>query len=110
MAHADDRVYEVHAALCRALGHPVRLKLLDLLREGEECVCRLAPLVRVTESHLSQILAVLRRAGLVETRRDGHSIYYRVRDQRIFDVLDLMRAILADQLTQIEDLALTLQG
>jgi ArsR family transcriptional regulator len=109
MALADDRVYQLHAAVCRAIGHPVRMKVLDLLREGEECVCRLAPQVGVTESNLSQLLAVLRRTGIVETRRDGHSIYYRVRDPRIFEIIDRMRAILADQLARAENLAAVLQ-
>lgn len=106
----DDRIYQLHAAVCKALGHPARMKVLDLLREGEECVCRLAPQVGVTESNMSQLLAALRRAGLVDTRRDGHVIYYQVRDERIFDVLDRMREILADQLAHIEDLAAALQS
>lgn len=105
-----DRMYHLHAAVCRALGHPARMKVLDLLREGEECVCRLAPQVGVTESNMSQLLAVLRRAGLVDTRRDGHVIYYRVRDQRVFAVIDRMRELLADQLAHIEDLAVALQA
>jgi len=110
MRRPNDRIYSLHAAVCRALGHPTRMKLLDLLRDGEECVCRLAPKVGVTESHLSQILAILRRAGVVETRREGHSIFYRVRDERIFEVIDRMREILADQLAHVEDLAAALRG
>ena len=109
MPRDDDRVYRLHAAVCRALGHPARMKVLDLLRDGEECVCRLAPQVGVTESNLSQLLAVLRRAGLVDTRRDGHIVYYRVRDERVFDVIDRMRDILADHVAQIDDLAAALQ-
>jgi len=109
MRRPNDRIYSLHAAVCRALGHPTRMKLLDLLRDGEECVCRLAPKVGVTESHLSQILAILRRAGLVETRREGHSIFYRIRDERIFEVLDRMREILADQLAHVEDLAMAMR-
>ncbi len=105
---ADDRIYRLHASVCKALGHPTRMKVLDLLREGEECVCRLAPRAGVTESNMSQLLAALRRAGLVDTRREGHIIYYRVRDERIYHVLDHMREILADQLAHIEDLAVAL--
>jgi ArsR family transcriptional regulator len=108
MTLADNRVYNVHANVCRAIGHPARLKVLDLLRGGEECVCRLAPEVGVTEANLSQMLAVLRRAGVVEFRRDGHQVFYRVRDKRIFDVIDRMRRILADQLARASDLALAL--
>ena len=107
MPLAKEKLYETHAAVCKALGHPARMKVLDLLREGEECVCRLAPKVGVTESNLSQVLAVLRRAGLVQTRREGHAVYYRVRDERIFGVIDGMREILADLLAETRSLAVT---
>lgn len=106
----DDRIYRLHAGVCKALGHPKRMKVLDLLRDGEECVCRLAPRVGVTESNLSQLLASLRRAGLVETRRDGHSVYYRVRDERVFEVIDRMREIVADQLAEARELAVAMQA
>ncbi|NIM06291.1 MAG: metalloregulator ArsR/SmtB family transcription factor [Armatimonadetes bacterium] len=109
MRRADERICHLQAAMCKALGHPARIKLLELLRGGEECVCRLAPQVGVTESNLSQILAVLRRAGLVETRREGHAIFYRIRDPRIFKALDLMRSVLADQLDHVSDLSAALR-
>jgi DNA-binding transcriptional ArsR family regulator len=110
MPQPDNRIYALHAAVCKALAHPARLRVLDLLRNGEECVCRLAPKVGVTESNLSQLLAGLRRAGLVETRREGHSIYYRARDDRIFEVMDRMREMLADRLAEADDLAIALQA
>ena len=110
MGFADDRMYELHAEVCRALGHPVRMKVLDLLRQGEQCVCRLAPAVGVSESNLSQLLAALRRAGIVATRRQGHWIYYSVRDPRIFAIIDEMRAIIADQLARAQNAAIALQA
>jgi DNA-binding transcriptional ArsR family regulator len=109
MPLADDRIYSLHASVCKAIAHPTRLKVLDLLRDGEECVCRLAPQVGVTESNLSQLLAVLRRAGLVESRRDGHAIYYHIADKRIFHVIDGIRRILADRLAAADSLALQVQ-
>jgi ArsR family transcriptional regulator len=99
----------MHANLCRAVAHPARLKVLDLLRGGEQCVCRLAPQVGVTEANLSQMLAILRRAGMVECRREGHQVFYRVRDERVFDVIDQMRRMLADQLARASDVALALE-
>jgi len=105
----DDRVYPLHVEVCKALAHPHRMKVLDLLRGGEKCVCELAPEVGISESNLSQHLAILRKAGLVEPRREGHSIYYGVRDGRIFEVMDKMRAILADQLARAETLLSALQ-
>ena len=109
MALAEDRIYNLHATVCKAIAHAGRLKVLDCLREGEECVCRLAPQVGVTEANLSQLLAVLRRVGVVESRRDGHQIFYRVRDDRIFEVIDRMRRILGDQLSRADEVALQVQ-
>jgi len=110
MALTDDKLYALHAEFCKALAHPVRMKVLDLLRQGEECVCRLAPAVGVSESNLSQLLAALRRAGIVEARRKGHWIYYRVRDPRIFQVIDEMRAMIADQLRRAGSASLVLRA
>jgi len=98
----DERLYALHVEVCKAIAHPHRMKVLDLLRSGERCVCELAPEAGITESNMSQHLAILRRAGLVDTRREGHAIFYRVRDPRIFKVIDQMRAILADQLARAE--------
>ena len=109
MPAGNDRLYTVHAAVCKALGHPARLRVLDLLRDGEECVCRLAPQVGVTDSHLSQLLGVLRRAGLVEARRDGHAIFYRVSDERVFEVMDRMCEVLAERLARAGELAISAQ-
>jgi ArsR family transcriptional regulator len=106
----DDRIYALHVEVCKAIAHPHRMKVLDLLRKGERCVCELAPELGITESNLSQHLAILRKAGLVDTRREGHAIFYRVRAPRIFTVIDEMRAILADQLAHVRELAAALEA
>ena len=98
----DDRIYALHVEVCKAIAHLHRMKVLDLLRQGERCVCEMAPELGITESNLSQHLAILRKAGLVDARREGHSIFYRVRDPRLFEIIDKMRAILADQLARAE--------
>ena len=97
-----DRMYALHAEVCKALAHPHRMRILDLLRKGERCVCEMAPEIGIAEANLSQHLAILRKAGLVDNRREGHAIFYRVRDPRLFEVIDQMRAILADQLARAE--------
>ena len=64
-------LYEVKADLFKALGHPARVRALEVLAVGERSVGELQPEVGIELSHLSQQLAVLRRAGLVATRKDG---------------------------------------
>ena len=73
--------------------HPARLAILDLLREGEQCVCHMEATFGYRQAYISQQLMVLRDAGLVEDRRDGLNIYYHVIRPEIFAVLDAMRKV-----------------
>ncbi len=78
------------AKIFRALGHPVRIKILNLLRGEEECVCHLTAILGLPQPYVSQQLAVLRKAGLVLSRKEGLNIYYRLADQRIPYLLDTL--------------------
>lgn len=91
------RAYEQQARILKALAHPVRLRILDVLCQEEECVCHLTTVLGVRQPYVSQQLAVLREAGLVADRRDGLMIYYRLQDQRVAEVMSSVRAIVAAQ-------------
>lgn len=80
--------FELHARLFKALMHPVRLAILEILRNGEECVCHLEAHLGYRQAYISQQLAVLRAAGLVQDRRDGWNIYYQVSRPEIYRLLD----------------------
>ena len=71
------RTHQEQAKLFRALGHPARIAILSILRDGEQCVCHMEAMLGLRQSAISQHLMVLRSAGLVEDRRDGWNIYYR---------------------------------
>ncbi len=73
--------------LFRVLAHPARLAILEELRAGEQCVCHLEAALGFRQAYLSQQLGVLRAAGLVEDRRDGWNIFYRVSAPQVYDVL-----------------------
>jgi ArsR family transcriptional regulator len=89
MTTADKPVTE----LFRALMHPTRLAILDLLRQGEQCVCHLEAHLGKRQAYISQQLMVLREAGLVVDERERLNVYYRVRDMRVFALLDTARAM-----------------
>lgn len=91
-------VYELKAALFKALGHPVRIRVLEVLREGEASVATIAGEVGVGGSTLSQHLTTLRGAGVVGSRRDGAAVIYRATDPRVFELLAVGRAILTTSL------------
>jgi len=82
--------YDDLAELFKGLAHPIRLQILDLLREGEMCVCHIEAVLNKRQAYVSQQLMALRETGLVESRRDGLQVYYRLTDARISDLLTLM--------------------
>ncbi len=93
-------IYELKAEFFRALGHPARVRVLQLLRGGEMTVGALQAALALDSSGTSQQLAALRKQGLVESRRDGTSVYYRLKDPRTLELLELARQIIA---TNLED-------
>jgi DNA-binding transcriptional ArsR family regulator len=80
--------YKRQAELFRALSHPVRLRVLDILARQEACVCHLTAILGQRQPYVSQQLATLRDAGLVADRREGTLIYYRLADDHLAKLLD----------------------
>jgi DNA-binding transcriptional ArsR family regulator len=91
-------IYALKADFFRVLGHPVRVRLLQILREGEQSVGPLRDELGLDSSSASQHLAALRAQGLVASRKDGTSVYYRVKDARILDLLELAKEIISGAL------------
>ena len=101
-------LYRVEAELFKTLGHPARLQLLELLASGPRSVGELQPEVGLESSHLSQQLGVLRRAGLVVTRKQGNSVIYSLASPHIGKLLgtarQLLTGLLDDQIGLLQDL------
>ncbi len=89
----QDQPYEAQAQLLKVLTHPARLAILHILQDGEHCVCHLAAHLGYRQSYISQQLMVLREAGLIQDRRDGWNVFYRVTEPRIFAVLSAIEQI-----------------
>lgn len=81
------------AELFKALAHPTRVAILDVLRHGEECVCHMEAILGKRQAYISQQLAILRAAQIISDRRDGLNIFYRVVRPEVFAVLDAARAL-----------------
>jgi DNA-binding transcriptional ArsR family regulator len=96
---ASRPVQVIKANLFRVLGNPRRVKILELLRDGERSVGSLQVLLHLGESSTSRHLVALRRMGLVEARRVETTTYYRVDNPRVFDLLAAGRDIVTGQLT-----------
>ena len=96
-------IHERKAALFKALAHPVRVRLLELVIAEETPVAALITATGLEASHLSQHLAVLRRTGLVAARREGNTVYYRVAHDSVADLLTATRTFLLDSLSETRD-------
>lgn len=83
----ETQPYESQAQLLKVLTHPARLAILNLLRDGENCVCHMEAHLGYRQAYISQQLMVLREAGLIQDRRDGWNVFYHVSEPRIFAVL-----------------------
>ena len=103
-------IYEVKAEFFKTLGHPARIRVLELLRQGERSVAELIPEVGLEASHLSQQLGVLRRGKILQTRKQGATVLYSVTDPRIFELLEWAKAILTTSLTESSHLLAELES
>jgi DNA-binding transcriptional ArsR family regulator len=93
------------AELFKALGHPVRIRILELLRDGEMTVTELQTRLEIETSSVSQQLAVLRARQLVVGRKDGTSVYYRAADPQVYALLDAARALFERHLLSLQAMA-----
>ena len=92
----ENPLYEVKAELFKALAHPARVRALELLAGGEHPVADLLTQMNMEASHLSQHLAVLRRAGLVTSRREGKTVLYRLAGEAVSGLLRDARTVLIE--------------
>lgn len=87
-------LYQAKAEFFRTLGHPARIRVLELLSDRDHSVGQLLDQIEIEPSNLSQQLAVLRRSGLVTTRREGHAVVYSIAVPEVRDLLLAARRIL----------------
>jgi len=100
----SDPVYRLKAELFRTLGHPARIRLLEVLGAGERTVGDLQDVLELDSSGVSQHLTVLRRQGLLETRKVGTTVRCRVKDPRVLTLLAIARELLMANLEDSRDL------
>ena len=92
-------LYQLKAEFFKTLGHPARIRVLELLSEREHAVGEMLPEVGIEAANLSQHLAVLRRAGLVATRKEGSSVFYSLTSPDVAELLRVARKILTGVLS-----------
>ncbi|MFD7103534.1 MULTISPECIES: ArsR/SmtB family transcription factor [Streptomyces] len=110
MITAQVPLYQAKAEFFRMLGHPVRIRVLELLQDGPMAVKDLLEAIVIEPSSLSQQLAVLRRSGIVTSTREGSTVTYALAGGDVADLLGAARRILAELLAGQEDLLAQLRG
>ncbi len=98
------QMFELHAQLLKALAHPRRLEVINLLRDQELCVSDIYEMLDLPQANISQHLMILRDVGVLSTKREGKQIFYKLADSKIIEASDLLREVLIDQ-NQSSDLA-----
>lgn len=97
-------LYQLKAEFFRTLGHPARIRVLELLSERGHSAGELAREVGIEPAHLSQQMAVLRRANLVTNRKEGTTVHYELVDAQVGELLTVARGILTEVLAGQADL------
>ncbi|MFE3795009.1 helix-turn-helix transcriptional regulator [Nocardia tengchongensis] len=92
-------LYQMKADFFKTLGHPVRIRVLELLSQREYAVSEMLTEIGVEAANLSQQLSILRRAGLVVARREGLSVTYQLTSPQVAELLAVARAILTGVVT-----------
>jgi ArsR family transcriptional regulator len=97
-------LYQAKAEFFRMLGHPVRIRVLELLQDGPRPVRDLLAAIEIEPSNLSQQLAVLRRSGIVTSSRDGSTVVYQLAGGDVADLMKAARRILTEMLAGQKEL------
>jgi len=100
----EEKMFQMHAEVCKSMANPTRLKIMNLLRAGEKSVEELKRRLGLPKANLSQHLSILRQRGIVSTRRAGLNIYYKVTNPKMIKVCDILREVLLEQLQEGEKL------
>jgi ArsR family transcriptional regulator len=103
-------LYQAKAGFFRLLGHPVRIRVLELLQDSPRPVRELLAEIEIEPSHLSQQLALLRRHGIVRSRRDGSTVVYEIASGDVADLLRTARLILTELVAGQNELLTDLRG
>lgn len=95
----DKQIFQIHADICQALTHPIRLEIIESLREGEKSVTQLVEALQAPQGTVSRHLSIMRSKGVVVPRHEGTNVYYRLGSPRISAAYDEMHQFAVEYLT-----------
>ncbi|KPL02516.1 MAG: hypothetical protein AMJ73_08610 [candidate division Zixibacteria bacterium SM1_73] len=86
----DENLIQIESDFLKAIAQSTRLKILYYLKDGERCACEIIPNMKEDQSNISRHLTHMRDAGILESRKEGVSVYYKINDKRVFTLLSLV--------------------
>ena len=110
MNDINDKLLEMKAEVFHAIGHPVRLKIVELLGPGELCVCDIAEQIGVERSNCSKHLSVMLRAGILDVRKDGLKMIYSLKAPCIATFMSCVESLLLSRLSEKMEMIEQLQS
>lgn len=96
----NNEIFRLHADVCKTLSHAKRLEILSILRDGEVSAGEIVRLMRISKANVSQHLSIMRKAGILITRREGANVYYHISSSKVTKACDLMREVLIEHHSQ----------
>jgi ArsR family transcriptional regulator len=100
MHHQTKNIKKVKAKVFKAFSDPVRIEILDFLRDGEKCVCQIIPHLGLIQPVVSRHLKILKESGLVRYRKEGNRRLYSITDLRVYALIDDLTPELITSLTK----------
>lgn len=95
---ADNSIYKLHAEVCKALGNPLRIQIIDILQDNELCFSDILEKTGGLKSTLSQHLSVMVSKGILHQRKEGQNVYFKLSSPKVAKACALMREVLIDYL------------
>jgi len=99
-AFMNERILELKAEVLKTLAQPTRLKILELLRNGEKCICEIVPALNGEQSNISRHISLMQKSHLVTTRKDGVKVMVKIKDPKVFEILDSIGLLLKKQIIE----------
>jgi DNA-binding transcriptional ArsR family regulator len=96
----NQRFFEKTAEILKAVAQPTRLRILELLKDGERCVCEIYPALEQEQPNISKHLNFMKRAGILDSRKDGLRIIYWIKTPEVLDILSRTESIIQHEIEE----------
>src|SRR4030042_4338968 len=100
----EDEIFELKADILKVFAQPTRLKILECLRSGEKSLHEIVHAIHGEQSNISRHISLMQKSHIITTRKDGVKVMVRVRDQKVFEILNSINLLLKKQITETRKL------